>query len=168
VDANLAGGGTTTYTYDSANNLGTVTYPNGIHTGFTYDQLNRVSTEVSQVAGYSYQRGPTGDLANVVELNGRIVNWTYDGIDRLTNETIASDPAKNNGSVSYGLDPVGNRTSASSSLKGVPSGNWGYNADDEVSSEGYGANGNMTASAGSPLAIQQAARCRASPSAPKR
>ena len=114
MDANLAGNGTTTY--DPANNLGTVTYPNGIHTGFTYDQLNRVSTAVSQVAGYSYQRGPTGNLANLVELNGRTVNWTYDGIDRLTSESITSDPARNNGSVSYGLDPVGNRTSAASSL----------------------------------------------------
>ena len=105
VDANLAGAGTATYTYDTANNLGTVTYPNGIHTGFTYDQLNRVSTAVSQVAGYSYQRGPTGNLANVVELNGRTVNWTYDGINRLTSESITSDPSKNNGSVSYGLWP---------------------------------------------------------------
>jgi YD repeat-containing protein len=148
VVANLAGAGTTTYTYDTANNLGTVTYPNGIHTGFTYDQLNRVSTAVSQVAGYSYQRGPTGNLANVVELNGRTVNWTYDGINRLTSESITSDPSKNNGSVSYGLDPVGNRTSASSSLNAVPSGNWSFNADDEISSESYDANGNVIASGG--------------------
>jgi RHS repeat-associated protein len=146
VDANLAGAGTTAYTYDTANNLGTVTYPNGIHTGFTYDQLNRVSTAVSQVAGYSYQRGPTGNLANVVELNGRTVNWTYDGINRLTSESITSDPSKNNGSVSYGLDPVGNRTSASSSLNGIPSGNWSFNTDDEVSSESYDSNGNVIAS----------------------
>ncbi|UWZ86826.1 hypothetical protein [Occallatibacter riparius] len=95
------------------------------------------------VAGYSYQRGPTGNLANVVELNGRTVNWTYDGINRLTSESITSDPSKNNGSVSYGLDPVGNRTSASSSLNAVPSGNWSFNADDEVSSESYDANGNV-------------------------
>ncbi|UWZ86824.1 RHS repeat-associated core domain-containing protein [Occallatibacter riparius] len=152
VDANLAGAGTTTYTYDTASNLGTVTYPNGIHTGFAYDQLNRVSTAVSQVAGYSYQRGPTGNLANVVELNGRTVNWTYDGINRLTSESISSDPTKNNGSVSYGLDPVGNRTSASASLNGIPSGNWSFNADDEVSSESYDANGNVIASGGKSFA----------------
>ncbi|UWZ86822.1 RHS repeat domain-containing protein [Occallatibacter riparius] len=114
--------------------------------------MNRVSTAVSQVAGYSYQRGPTGNLANVVELNGRTVNWTYDGINRLTSESITSDPSKNNGSVSYGLDPVGNRTSASSSLNGIPSGNWSFNADDEVSSESYDANGNVIASGGKSFA----------------
>jgi RHS repeat-associated protein len=148
VDGNLAGGGTTAYSYDFASNLGTVTYPNGIHTGFTYDQLNRVSTAVSQVAGYSYQRGANGNLANVVELNGRTVNWTYDGIDRLTSESISSDPSKNNGSVSYGLDPVGNRLSETSSLNGISSGAWSFNADDEVSSESYDANGNVIASGG--------------------
>jgi RHS repeat-associated protein len=152
VDANLAGAGTTTYTYDTASNLGTVTYPNGIHTGFTYDQLNRVSTAVSQVAGYSYQRGPTGNLANVVELNGRTVNWAYDGIYRLTSESITSDPSKNNGSVSYGLDPVGNRLSASSSLNGISSGAWSFNADDGISSESYDANGNVIASGGKSFA----------------
>jgi RHS repeat-associated protein len=152
VDANLSGAGTTTYSYDSASNLGTVTYPNGIQTTFAYDQLNRVSSAVSQVSGFSYQRGPTGTLTNVVELNGRTVNWTYDGIYRLTNETIANDPARDNGTVSYGLDPVGNRLSESSSLNGVPSGSWGFNSDDEISSESYDANGNVTASDGKTFA----------------
>ena len=71
------------------------------------------------------------------------MNWNYDGIYRLTNETISSDPAKNNGSVSYSLDPVGNRLSITSSLPGINSGSWGYNADDEISSETYDANGNV-------------------------
>ena len=106
----------------------------------------------SQTESYSYQRGPTGNLTNVVELNGRSVNWTYDGIYRLTNESIANDPAKNNGTVSYGLDPVGNRLSESSSLNGIPSGSWGFNADDEVSIESYDANGNVIASGGKTFA----------------
>ncbi|MGA3134143.1 MAG: RHS repeat-associated core domain-containing protein [Terracidiphilus sp.] len=148
ADANLAGSNTTSYTYDNANNVGTVKYPNGIETQFTYDLLNRVSTVNSQVSGYTYQRGPTGNLTSAVELNGRTANWTYDGIYRLTNESIASDPSKNNGSVSYGLDPVGNRSSAVSSLGGVPSGSWGYNVDDEVSSETYDANGNVLLTGG--------------------
>jgi hypothetical protein len=40
---------------------------------------------------------------------GRTLTWSYDGIYRLTNETISSDPTGKNGSVGYGLDPVGNR-----------------------------------------------------------
>jgi RHS repeat-associated protein len=144
--------GTTTYTYDSANNVGSVSYPNGVTTSFTYDLLNRVATALSQVSGYTYQRGPTGNLTSATELSGRNSNWAYDGIYRLTNETISLDPAHNNGSVSYGLDPVGNRLSASSSLGDIPSGTWGYNSDDEVSSESYDTNGNVTATGGKTFA----------------
>jgi RHS repeat-associated protein len=148
ADANLAGSNTTSYTYDNASNVGTVTYPNGVKAQFTYDMLNRVSTLNSQVSSYTYQRGPTGNLTNVVELSGRTVNWNYDGIYRLTNESIASAPSGDNGAVSYGLDPVGNRLSDASSLSGISSGTWGYSADDEVSSETYDANGNVTATGG--------------------
>ena len=47
---------------DDASNLATVTYPNGVQTGFTYDQLNRVSalaasSASAEVSGYTYPRG---------------------------------------------------------------------------------------------------------------
>jgi RHS repeat-associated protein len=143
--------GTTTYTYDNANNVGSVSYPNGVNTSFTYDLLNRVATASSQVSSYTYGRGPTGNLTSVLELDGRNVTWNYDGIYRLTNESIAGD-ASRNGSVSYGLDPVGNRLNDASSLTGIPSGSWGYNSDDEVSSESYDQNGNVTATGGKTFA----------------
>lgn len=153
VDGRLgSGANTTTYTYDLASNLATVTYPNGLESQFTYDQLNRVSTMVSSVAGYSYQRGPTGSLSNVVELSGRTINWTYDGIYRLTNESIASDPAGKNGSVGYGLDPVGNRLSQSSSLSGISSTSFTYNVDDESSAETYDQDGNVLTTDGKTFA----------------
>ena len=125
ADANLTGLPTniTQYSYDNASNLGSVLYPNGVTTQFTYDTLNRVmsaSSQVSsgstsgQVSSYTYQRGPTGNLSQVVELGGRQVNWSYDGTYRLTNESIANDPSNNDGSVAYSLDAVGNRTSATS------------------------------------------------------
>jgi YD repeat-containing protein len=151
VDANLGGSGTTSYTYDSANNLGTVKYPNNIETQFTYDLLNRVSAASNQVSGYTYQRGPAGNLTNVVELGGRTVNWTYDGIYRLTNESVAGAPSGDNGAASYTLDPVGNRDSVVSSLGEVSSGSWGCNADDQVSLEIYDANGNVTSTGGKSL-----------------
>ena len=102
----------------------------------------------AQTTGYVYQRGPAGNLTSATELSGRTVNWSYDGIYRLTNETISLAPSKNNGSVSYGLDPVGNRQSENSSLSGLPSGSWSFNADDELSSETYDADGNVTAAGG--------------------
>jgi RHS repeat-associated protein len=142
VDNRLHGNQTTTYTYDPASNVATVAYPNGLTSTFTYDPLNRLTAMSTPVSSYSYQLGPTGNRTSATEGNGRALNWNYDGIYRLTNETISGDPSQNNGSVSYGLDPVGNRLSETSSLPGITSGSFGYNADDEVSSETYDQNGN--------------------------
>jgi RHS repeat-associated protein len=139
---------TTSYSYDNASNVATVTYPNGLQTTFSYDQLNRVSALSSSVAGYTYQRGPTGNLTGATESNGRAESWSYDGIYRLTNESISLAPSGRNGSIGYSLDPVGNRLSDASSVEGIPSGSWGYNSDDEVSSESYDANGNVLATGG--------------------
>ena len=49
---------------------------------------------------------------------------------------------------SYGLDPVGNRMSANSTLPGINPIAGAYNADDEISSETYDANGNVIATGG--------------------
>ena len=143
VDNRLHGNQTTTYTYDPASNVATVAYPNELTSTFTYDPLNRLTAMSTPVSSYNYQLGPTGNRTSATEGNGRALNWNYDGIYRLTNETISGDPSNKNGSVSYGLDPVGNRLSETSSLPGITSGSFGYNADDEVSSETYDANGNV-------------------------
>ena len=148
VEDNRLNGATTTYTYDNANNVGTVTYPNGVQSTFAYDTLNRVTGLSSQPASYTYQRGLTGNLTSDTESSGRTANWSYDGIYRLTNETIRSAPSGNNGSVGYGLDPVGNRLTESSSLSGIDSGSFNFNADDELSSETYDANGNVLSTGG--------------------
>ena len=96
-----------------------------------------------------YTRNNAGQLASASEPNGRQVAWSFDSIYRLTGEAISSDlTANNNGSVSYDLDPVGNRLSDTSSLAPVASGNWSYNADDELSSETYDQDGNVTAANG--------------------
>ena len=50
--------------------------------------------------------------------------------------------------MSYTLDPVGNRLGASSSLGGINSGSFSFNADDQLSIESYDANGNVTATGG--------------------
>jgi RHS repeat-associated protein len=148
VDNRLSGNNTTTYTYDPASNVATATYPNGLQSTFTYDTLNRLTAMNAGTAGYSYQLGATGNRTQATEQNGRTLNWSYDGIYRLTNEQIANDPQQNDGSVSYSLDPVGNRKSANSTLSAVKSGSFGYNADDEISSETYDANGNTTSTGG--------------------
>jgi RHS repeat-associated protein len=148
VDNRLPGQNTTTYTYDPASNVATVAYPNGLQSNFTYDALNRLTEMITPVSGYSYTLGATGNRTQAVEINGRTINWNYDGIYRLTSETISDDPAKNNGSVAYGLDPVGNRQSETSTLSGLSSGSFTYNADDQISSETYDANGNTLTAGG--------------------
>jgi YD repeat-containing protein len=119
TDNRLSGQNTTSYTYDPANNLATVAYPNGVQSSFTYDALNRVAQLTTPISGYNYQFSPTGNRTQAVEANGRTIDWNYDGIYRLTNETIASDPGQNNGSIAYTLDPVGNRRSQNSTLPGL-------------------------------------------------
>jgi RHS repeat-associated protein len=144
VDHRLQGNQTTTYTYDPASNVAAVATPNGLTANFTYDTLNRLTALTTPVSSYNYQLGLTGNRTSATESNGRSLTWNYDGIYRLTNETIAGDPNSNNGSASYGLDPVGNRLTATSTLPGINPIAGTYNADDEISSESYDANGNVT------------------------
>ena len=89
-----------------------------------------------------------GNRACRTEQNGRSVTWSFDGIYRLTGETITGDSQKENGSVGYTLDPVGNRLTETSSLQGINSGTFSYNADDELGGETYDADGNVTATGG--------------------
>jgi YD repeat-containing protein len=90
VDNRLPGQNTTTTTYDPASNVATVAYPNGLTSTFTYDPLNRL-TELSTppVADYRYTLGLTGNRTGATEQGGRTLQWNYDGIYRLTNETIS-------------------------------------------------------------------------------
>jgi RHS repeat-associated protein len=152
VDSRLLGNQTTTYTYDPASNVATVTAPNGLQTTLNYDSLNRLTSLSTPISSYTYTLGATGNRIGAVEGNGRTLSWNYDGIYRLTNETISNDPEKNNGSAAYGLDPVGNRLSLNSSLPGIESGSFGYNADDEILSETYDTNGNVLATNGTTYA----------------
>jgi len=58
VDHRLTGNNTTTYSYDSASNVATAAYPNGLQSSFTYDALNRLTAMNPGTASYSYQLGP--------------------------------------------------------------------------------------------------------------
>ena len=103
-------------------------------------------------ASYSYTLSPTGNRTGAVESSGRTLNWTYDGIYRLTNETISLDPHSVNGSVGYGLDPVGNRQSQTSSIPGIGTGNFTFDPDDRLNTETYDANGNTLTTGGKTFA----------------
>jgi len=145
VDNRLpVGQNTTTYSYDPSSNLATATYPNDLQSTFTYDDLNRVTALNATKTSYNYTLGPTGNRQSALESSGRTLNWTYDGIYRLTNETVSLDPRSNNGTVTYGLDPVGNRLSEISTVPGLSPGSFTYDANDRLSTETYDNNGNTT------------------------
>ena len=146
-------GGVTNYTYDSANNVGTVTYPNGVQTAYTYDDLNRVKAAATQTVGFSYIRDAAGKITNALELDSRSITWNYDGANRLQNESIANDPNGKNGQVDYSLDPVGNRSSATSSISGLTPIGGSFNQDDELTSaETYDQDGNVISTGGKSFA----------------
>ena len=149
--------GTTSYTYDNVGNLQSVTYPNGVVHTYTYDNRNRLSTlnvngtvngAAGPIAGYTYTVDASGHRTSVAEQSGRTVNYSYDNLYRLTSETIASDPNGVNGAASYVYDPVGNRTQKTSTIPDYPGGLTNYNANDQLSTDTYDANGNTTLSAG--------------------
>ena len=96
--------------------------------------------------GYTYQLGPTGNRTSASEPSGRAVNWSYDGIYRLTQETISFYPHSNNGKATYGLDPVGNRLSQTSSLSALTSGSYTFDANDRLSTETDDGNGDTLVS----------------------
>ena len=150
VDHRLTGNQTTTYTYDNASNVATVAYPNGVTATFGYDQLNRVTSlsNSPQSGSYSYQEDNAGKKKQVTDPSGRIAVWSYDGINRLNGEGISGAPIGRDGTVAYGLDPVGNRTSVSSGISGLSPVAGTFNPDDELSSETYDPNGNVTATGG--------------------
>jgi hypothetical protein len=58
------------------------------------------------------------------------------------------------------LDPVGNRLSTNSTLTGISSGSFSYNADDLLSTESYDANGNTVATSGKTLAYDSENRLK--------
>ena len=151
---------TTTYTYDTANNVVKMAYPNGVQATLNYDTLNRLTSLTTPNSGYLYQLGPTGTRSNVTELTGRSINWSYDGIYRLTGETISNAPSKVNGSVAYGLDPVGNRLLANSTIAGINSGALSFNPDDQELIESYDADGNVTATGGKSFAYDSEDRLK--------
>jgi RHS repeat-associated protein len=145
----------TNYTYDPLNNVGSFAYSNGVTHGYSYDQRYRVTgltltnSSSTVLATYAQTFSPAGHKLTASESPGRDENYAYDLIYRLTNETISGDPTPaNNGSLAYGLDPVANRKTLTSTLGALPSQSFTYDADDRLSSDTYDTNGNTLSSGG--------------------
>ncbi|HYG11873.1 MAG TPA: RHS repeat-associated core domain-containing protein, partial [Pyrinomonadaceae bacterium] len=146
-------GGSTAYAYDPNGNLQSLAYQNQVRTSYTYDALNRLTNLDATLSGttlasYAYLLGPAGNRLSVTEQSGRTVNYTYDELYRLTEERISGGDAQTAGQLTYAYDAVGNRLSRVSTVPGVSSSTSTFNANDQLESDIYDANGNTIGSNG--------------------
>jgi RHS repeat-associated protein len=101
----------------------------------------------NRLNNYAYTLGPAGNRTSVAELSGRTVGYGYDDIYRLTSETI-SGATSQTGNIGYTYDAVGNRTQLTSTVPIIPSsGLMNYNANDQLATDAYDANGNTIVNA---------------------
>ncbi len=150
TDPNL---GDTTYAYDEVGNLQSVNYPNAIQHHYTYNALNRLDLLTDRgpsntiINCWKYHTTGAGQRTWVEEFDHRTAWYTYDSLGRLTTETVTgSIQDGKNGTVVYGYDNVGNRLTRGSSLSGITSQAFGYDANDRLNGDRYDNNGNTTSS----------------------
>ncbi|MFN0054206.1 MAG: putative Ig domain-containing protein [Planctomycetales bacterium] len=133
--------GVTTYDYDARGSLTRTFYPSGVTETRTYDALGRLLALVNKnsagavLTSYDYTLVATGRRDSVLEAGGRRVNYTYDGLDRLTGESIL-DATAGNRTITYTYDPVGNRLTRSDSAEGTTSST--YDENDRLLTETLG------------------------------
>jgi RHS repeat-associated protein len=130
-------GALTSYTYDADGNLTKTDFPNGTVETRTYDSLDRLtfledSNSAGVIASYTYIIGPTGLHDADVENTGRRVDYTYDALNRLTEEKI-TDPNSGNRTIDYTYDAVGNRLTMADSVAGITT--YSYDAMDRLTTE---------------------------------
>ena len=153
VTDNRLAGGVTTYSYDNVGSLVGFHYPNGVEHRYTYNTLNRltdltVANGTGSLDRYTFTLGATGNRTSVAELSGRKVDYAYDGLYRLTGETVTGDPTGINGVIGYVYDPVGNRRQRTSTVAPISNQTFTYDANDRITTEIYDANGNTLDSSG--------------------
>ncbi len=109
---------TTTYTYDTADNLETITDAENKVTTFTYDDRNRKLTKTypdTQVITYTYD--PNDNLSTIGLPNGTNIAYTYDALNRQTSQDYTGTYGTAN--VSFTLDGNGNVETVSETIDGA-------------------------------------------------
>ncbi|MCG8461342.1 MAG: DUF6531 domain-containing protein [Holophagales bacterium] len=110
-------GGVTTWTYDEVDRPTTRTLPNGITTTWTYDLRDRILSIQHRdaadlvLASVSYERAVTGQPTQITWQDGARVELFYDAALRLVGERYFAADGALEEDLTYGYDPLGNRTS---------------------------------------------------------
>jgi RHS repeat-associated protein len=156
------------YNYDANGNLNGTGYANGIQHAYTYNPQNRLTAlNVSSISsspisnpqslqGYAYTLNKNGHRTQITELSGRVITNTFDKLHRLTREAITGSAPVSGASagilpgvLSYSYDPVGNRTSRTTTgpvATIIPSQTQAFTVNDRLTTDTYDANGNTLVS----------------------
>lgn len=134
-------GGTTAYTYDLASNLTNTVFTDGTSEIRSYDSRDRlvslatVDATNAPLQSFSYSLLANGLIESVAESGAinRTVRYEYDGLYRLTLESITGATSQN---IGYVYDAVGNRLSRNDSITGQT--DYSYDANDRLLSEVIG------------------------------
>jgi RHS repeat-associated protein len=136
------------YDYNAVGNLTRTQFANGTQELRQFDSLNRLTSLVNQknngeiLSSYTYTLDKVGNRLQVVENNGRTVNYSYDDLYRLTQEQIL-DGVNGNRTSGYTYDKVSNRLSKTETVGGTSTTtSYLYDANDRLLAEMV--NGNVT------------------------
>ncbi|MDA4122812.1 MAG: hypothetical protein OK456_06500, partial [Thaumarchaeota archaeon] len=109
---------TTSYTYDHAGNVQSLTYPDGSKVGYSYDALGRVTQVASGSTTYASFTYNVDDAINTMTYgNGEVASYSYDSMDRPTS-IVTSQGSTQELSLSYKYDGAGNVASVNSETFG--------------------------------------------------
>ncbi|MBI3871408.1 MAG: VWA domain-containing protein [Verrucomicrobia bacterium] len=127
------------YTLDAAGRVQSSLFANGMTHRFDYDSRNnaqRVSwrRDAQILAQFDYRRNAMGQAMRMEESFyrdgarvARVYDWSYDGLNRLTRETLGDQSE-----IRYRYDSVGNRLEQVSTSSLIPSRVWHYDVNDRV------------------------------------
>jgi YD repeat-containing protein len=135
-----------TYVYDGVGNRESVTHDNGVVTSYGYNRRNRLTSiqhklGATLLLGVAYTLDASGLRTGITETGQieRSVSYTYDGVKRLTNETVTQ--LGNDRRTAWTYDRTGNRLTQTKSLGpvGSPTGTattaYVYDANDRLETE---------------------------------
>ncbi|MCV3217133.1 putative Ig domain-containing protein [Plectonema radiosum NIES-515] len=131
---------TADYDYDAVSNLISTTFVNGTQEVRQYDDLNRLKYLENQkgnniLSSYTYTLDKAGNRKKVVENTGRVVDYIYDGLYRLTEEKI-TNVVNGNRVYDYTYDKVGNRKIKTEVANGnTTTTSYEYDANDRLLNE---------------------------------
>jgi YD repeat-containing protein len=103
TDAQTPTAGVTQYAYDSENNLLSITDAKGHLTSFTYDAFGRITqTAFPSSLAESYAYDAIGNLTSKTDRKGQTIQYVYDALNRLSSKDYSDST-----NVEYVYDLIG-------------------------------------------------------------